>query len=568
MFKKIYEIIGTNNFFSLLKFIPLVFLISILDVIGVTALIPILQLLSGQELKFFTLNINELLKNLDTESILYFLLLFVVIINFFKFILAIINNYFFNETTLNIQIQMQRKILEDYIYGPWFKNLNKNTSEKMRDVNEETAILKTNVILPIFSIFSEFIIVISMVIFLILNADIKLFLMTLVAAFAGLMFFYINKKRLINYGKFRRKYEKNRLKKILETINGLREIKLFNFGKNIIDEFLEVSNNLKKIFLKQGVLLIIPKNLLELIVLILLTMIILYFYKLNMPFENIIGSLAIYVVATYKIIPSFYKMVINIQTIIFAVPTINSLLEVLKEKKTNFNLVNNEKDVNFQSSLKLENISFKYPEIQKMTLEKLNFKINKNCLIGIVGESGSGKSTLMDIISGLVIPESGKIYLDEKEISLYNEKWQEKIGVLNQKIYLFEASIRDNITFFSSKKNKEDRKVLDILKKVNLQKYASSQGCEEIVNEDGINLSGGERQRLGLARSLYQDRDIIILDEPTNNLDKETETVFFETLLKLKKEKTIIVVSHNKDLIKYFDKMYLLKDGRLLEQKK
>ena len=102
MFKKIYEIIGAKNFFRLLKFIPLIFFISILDVIGVTALIPILQLLSGQELKFFTLNINELLKNLDAESILYFLLLFVVIINFLKFILAIINNYFFNEITLNI----------------------------------------------------------------------------------------------------------------------------------------------------------------------------------------------------------------------------------------------------------------------------------------------------------------------------------------------------------------------------------------------------------------------------------------------------------------------------------
>ena len=123
---------------------------------GITSLIPVLQFLSGQEILYFNLNLNNIVNHFDKSKILYFFLIFIFLINIFRFVLAILNNYFFNKATLEIQISMQKKILQDFLLGSWFQNLYKNTSEKIRDVDTETAILKNNVILPVFQLYQIF----------------------------------------------------------------------------------------------------------------------------------------------------------------------------------------------------------------------------------------------------------------------------------------------------------------------------------------------------------------------------------------------------------------------------
>lgn len=560
MFKTALLIIGKKNFFSLLRFIPLIFLISMLEVIGITSLIPVLQYLSGQEFDFFNIDFDFFFSEKSSGYILYFFFVFIIIINVLKFILSIFNNYYFNKITLEIQIWMQKKIIEDFIYGSWFSTINKNTSEKLRDVNEETTILKTHLILPFFSILSEFLIILSMLIFLYLHSDLRILMIVFVAGLICFLFFKLNQKRLFNYGQLRRKYEKIKNQKILEAINGLREIKFFNFSKHIIEEFLKASHSLKNIYLKQGVLLIMPKNILEITVLSLLMAIIIFYTKQGIAFEEMISMLAIYVIATYKIIPSFYKTMNNLQVINFASPTINALHDVINK---DYNKKKSTKKIKFSDKIIFKNVSFTYPNSKKNILNELNFEIKKNSLNAIIGESGSGKSTLIDLISGLIPPCSGEIIIDGDKNKIYDENWKHNIGIVTQKIYLFEASIKENIVIFNDENNQKNEKLFKSLNDVNLNKYSDNLSVNEIVSEDGINLSGGERQRLGLARCLYQDRDIIILDEPTNNLDERSEVKFYETLKSLKVKKTLIVVSHNKKLVSFCDKVLFVEDSKI-----
>jgi len=564
MLKTALLIIGKKNFFSLLRFIPLIFIISILEVIGITSLIPVLQYLSGQELDFFNINFDFFFREKDTQYILYFFLAFIIIINVLKFILSVFNNYYFNKVTLEIQIWMQKKIIEDFIYGPWFSSINKNTSEKLRDVNEETTILKTHLILPFFSILSEFLIIFSMLIFLYLHSDLKILMIVFIAGLICFLFFRLNRERLISYGKSRRKYEKIKNQKILEAINGLREIKFFNFSKYIIEEFLKASHRLKNIYLKQGVLLIMPKNILEIAVLTLLMAIIIFLNKQGLSFEKMINMLSVYVIATYKIIPSFYKTMNNLQVINFAIPTINALHEVINN---DYNIKESDQKIKFSDKIIFKDVSFKYPNSKKNILNKLNFEIKKNSLNAIIGESGSGKSTLIDLISGLIPPSSGEIIIDGDKKKIFNENWKQNIGIVTQKIYLFEASIKENIVIFNDKNNQSNDDLFRSLNDVNLNRYSDNFKINEIVKEDGVNLSGGERQRLGLARCLYQDREIIILDEPTNNLDEKSEIKFYETLNSLKFKKTLIVVSHNKKLVSYCDKVLFIEDSKIIIKK-
>jgi len=294
-------------------------------------------------------------------------------------------------------------------------------------------------------------------------------------------------------------------------------------------------------------------------------LLILYFYKLGTSFENIIGSLAVYVVATYKIIPSFYKIMNNIQAITFSLPTINSLIKVLEEKNEKPVFTKIEK-LDFKNDIQFKNISFTYPGSDRAILKNFNFTIKKNTIIGIMGESGSGKSTLMDIISGLISQTKGTIYLDDKPVDLINNNWKRNVGIVTQKIYLFETSIKENITIFQPEDEIDYDKLFISLNKVNLSKYANKNDVLEKVQEDGINLSGGERQRLGLARCLYQNRNLLILDEPTNNLDEKSENIFYETLTEIKKDKTIIIVSHNQKLFNFCNKIFLIKNSDLIEK--
>ena len=183
-----------------------------------------------------------------------------------------------------------------------------------------------------------------------------------------------------------------------------------------------------------------------------------------------------------------------------------------------------------------------------------------------MGESGAGKSTLIDIITGLVKPDEGKIFVDNKETEIFKSNIKNKIGIVAQKLYLFEASIKNNITIFQDDKSVDFTRLFDCLNKVNLKRFANKKDIEDIIKEDGINLSGGERQRIGIARCLYQNREIIILDEPTNNLDEKSENIFFETLENIKKDKTIIIISHNYKILKYCEKKYLIENKKLIEK--
>ena len=503
--------------------------------------------------------------NIKYENVLYFFLFFILCINLVRFFLTLINNYFFNKMTLEMQISMQKKILEDYIYGPWFITLNKNTSEKLRDVNEETLILKNNIILPFFSILSELLIIISMCLFLISNINIMTLAIILISGTICLIFFRVNKTRLFNYGQFRRKYEKIKNQKVLDIIYGLREIKFFNFSSKIFSDFLTVTNNLKDIYLKQSLLLISPKLILEIVVMTLLMGLIIFLYKQGISFEEIISSLAIYVIAVYKILPSFYKMLNNIQVINFALPTIYALNHVVK-RNIEYYHENTFKRINFDNKIEFKNISFTYPKKTSKILNDVNITVYKNSFTGIFGESGSGKSTFIDLLTGLIIPNDGKIIIDENENKIFQDSWKKNIGIVTQKIYLFEGSIKENVTIFENVNIVDEKKLIDSLKAVNLSKYANSKSLDTKIEENGINLSGGERQRIGLARCLYQNRDIIILDEPTNNLDEKSEIKFYETLKNLKSNKTILIISHKKELVNFCDEVLFFENGKIYKR--
>ena len=186
--------------------------------------------------------------------------------------------------------------------------------------------------------------------------------------------------------------------------------------------------------------------------------------------------------------------------------------------------------------------------------------INKNDYIGIIGESGGGKSTLIDIVSGLLKPTNGEIIIDGKKINnLKNTNWLDKIGYLTQKNNLLDESILTNITL-EFDKNKIDKKLIDeIIDKTGLSEFINKlpEKIDTQIGENGLYISGGEKQRIGIARLLYDKKEILIFDESTSNLDIKNKNKFIKIINQLSKEKTIIIISHDETVINNCEKNIL-----------
>jgi ABC-type bacteriocin/lantibiotic exporter with double-glycine peptidase domain len=236
--------------------------------------------------------------------------------------------------------------------------------------------------------------------------------------------------------------------------------------------------------------------------------------------------------------------------------------EIFYDNKFDFS-----KKINFNKSLDLKNISFKYSSTNENILENLNFTINKGEVIGILGDSGVGKSTFLDILVCLIKPSFGDIKLDN--INLATPKivrsYQNIIGYVTQSPYILDDTIAENIAFGDLDSTLNQLQIKKAINQAKLKDFVDSlpEGVNTVIGNRGVKLSGGQRQRIALARCFYFDREIILLDEATNSLDSYTEKEIIDSVYSLKKIKTVIIVSHKKELLNKCDKIYFIRNKKI-----
>ena len=267
----------------------------------------------------------------------------------------------------------------------------------------------------------------------------------------------------------------------------------------------------------------------------------------------------------FRLITSFSRIVHYAQNAKFCYPSYEIILNKLKK----FNLYNEETKVNhdfdFKKLIKINNASFAYDNKFKV-LNNINLEISKGDCVGIVGKNGSGKSTLLNLISALIKPTEGNILIDDK-FDLYLNKilWHSKLSYVQQNIFLLNDTIKNNIILsnVATINNLRFEKIVESLKLEDFFRELPKK-LETQVNNDGINLSGGQKQMISFARALYKESEIIILDEPSSALDFINTKLLKEVILSIKKEKTIIMVTHDKDLFcDCFSKIFEIESGRV-----
>ena len=481
---------------------------------------------------------------------------FVLLSCFVKLKYAKSSNLLTDNITSDFRVKIFKFLLnQDYSY--YFKH---GSNEILSNLSQKTVAF-TSMIFATINILNSILISSAIVIMLVINEP---FYTPIIIGSILLFFFIIYKIKsliVLEKGQIVNLNQNFMIDIFQNTVGYLPEIIIYNLKSFFLKTLAKLSQYTARSGAEIRTISMTPKIYLETFVII-FVVIAIYFSGLSeRSIETNISYLAILAYGAQKTLPlinNVYSLAINFKS---AVPTVITYLKILdSDNKDNKNEIDEEdyETLPFKESIKIENISYQYEKNLPNILNNFSFDIAKGERIVIKGETGSGKSTLVNIISGLFSPKKGKILVDGVEINSKNIKnWQKNIAIVPQTVFLNDASVQENVAISLDKNFIDLEKVKESCKIAQIYSFIESlpNKFDQRVGERGVRLSGGQRQRIGIARSLYRDAKVIILDEPTNALDPETEKLVMDSISNLSKDITLIMISHSDKSLKYFDKI-------------
>ena len=570
--KKFFNLIDEKFKIRIIVYIVLIVFQLVFESLGI-ALIPLFLgfILNPDLILSIPLDsLKNILLTFTQKQLIYYSTFTLIGLFFVKSIYTIFIINFQSKLIAEINLSLKNLFFKNYLISPYEFINQYNSSDILRNVEEMTSSYTSNFFL-IISFFKDLILTITIFSILIyvdfFSASVSLLILSLLS----LIYLMFWKKKINKIGEDLIISKTNMFKWIIQSLSMIKEIIITNKAKAALDKYLSNVFLFEQSKRKLRVIQSVPASLFELLIVtfVLLAALIV----VSSEIKNPISILSLYALAAIRLLPIFSRFSGYMVSIRSILPTIALLQNELKK----LNEVNNDKSriidnredqiINFDNHILIKDLSFMYDKNQKLTLDKINLKIEKGSCVAFVGKSGSGKTTLINLIAGLLISKEGNIYADESSIKNSLSYWQKKIGLLSQDNYLIDDTIKNNIILL----NKEDN--------INEEKFENAilySGVNEIldklpnklntlVGEKGTFLSSGQIQRVALARLLYLNPEVLILDEFTNSLDYENEDIILKNLDMLKKEqnKTIIIISHKMKPLKICNRIYILKDSKV-----
>jgi len=550
----------------------LIILNSIFEIISIGMLIPfVTSIVSDDFLDKMIIIMNSIgLKDLSENLIIkkdnfyMFFIFFLIFLYFLKYFFNLLFNYYCSFFKVHCEKKISEKLLKIFYSTQSNTLFEIPTSKILHDFNIRVNALSSG-IFSFANLFCELIILSLIIIFLIFVFDIKFIIIFFALASFSIIFFFI-KNKITAWSKERGVGGDDRNKNILDYFEGLRELIIYQCREFLLEDFKYNNNKYLNPQKKIIFLNTIPKIFFEFVTIVIILSYLSYSLVVNINPDEAIKFLLITGVVFSRTLPSINRILINYSNIKYLTDPINKIKKFF-EFNASSKLIN-DKQITFEENITLKDICFQYAGEEDL-FKNINFTIKKDLKIGIFGKSGSGKSTLIDLIVGLKKPKSGQIILDKTTVlDKRYLNWINKISYVSQRSFIFNTSLRNNITLASDNKAINQYKFQKILEILDLKKFIQEKKEKEfyIAGEFGNNLSGGQRQKIGLARAIYSDRPIIILDESTNSLDDESEMNIINQIEKFEK-KTIIFITHNLKNFENFDQIYKLENNKLIKVK-
>ena len=565
--KKIFKLLDTRTKLFVTLYCFLMVLLIFLETIGLGALSIYIGLISDetftQKLPKF---INLYFENKNYETIIYHSSFLIIFLFIFKNSIILFNAWFSLRLKQLILVNNSKKVFNNIMelnYLDFYKlNNSKITYKIYNEVKRVGAF-----IFAYLHILKEFILIVMLILpLLIINFKISIIAMLFLLLIISLFIKLTNNKLKTTARKIN-KSSSFMLLSIREIVDNYILIKLSNKYNFFLNKYMNQLNlQIKNSNIKR-IIQVSPRILFETLAVAIIVSTCLIMFNLNMELMNFLPILSFLVLITIRLIPSISNLNVNINEMLFNEDSFNVFIQNKISDINNVNKITTiETSNNYYKDLEIElnNISFRYQDNPRYILKDLDIIFKENNIIGLTGSSGSGKSTLVKLIMGFLKPDKGNVLINKKRLFFDDLDWQSQIGYMPQRILLTNSFLRNNIAMGEDDNEINDNKILKILDNIYFKKIIDYEKFSKIkIYEDGSNLSGGQIQLVGLARALYNDQKIIILDEPTNNLDFKLKEIFMKFLYEIKRKKIIIVISHDKEILKMCDKSYILRNSKL-----
>ena len=557
--KSIFEILKYFERQNIFFLIVLMILVSILELIGISLVIPFVTAMIEPNLSsnFFFIFFGNFFDQFNSR--IYVILLIAIILIFYIFKNIFIIYVVMKQTryAMNLITLIRNNFFRRYLNTDYIEFIKKDESELISNIMNVSANFGSTFIINLLIFMSELLTIFSLI-FLLLIFNFQLTL-GLIITFSIIIFFYFKyiSPRLKKAGDQRIESDQRVINYSKLSFQNIKELKIFgkeNYFLKIFNENAKISEDSNYFYQVSAQY---PRLGMEIFAVLGITLLTIIMSYLGLANNVIITTLAFFGVTIFRILPSANKLMFSYQSIRFSKNTVDIIKsEINKNNNIQSNELVNLPVINFSNNLVVSNINFGYPS-KNLIIDNFNFSLKKGDFIGIKGESGSGKSTLINILTGLIKPIDGKIIVDGIDIFKNIKDWQSRCGYVSQNIFFINDSIASNVAFGVDKNDIDLNKVRDSLKKAELLDFVESLTEKEntIIGENGLAISGGQRQRLAIARALYRSPEIIFFDEATSALDKKTETNVMKSINNLKGLVTIIFVSHDLNIFENCDKI-------------
>ena len=548
---------------------------SLLDMMGVASIVPFVAILSNPSLIETNSILITLFKILNTFGITtiqeFFFILGILV--FLLLIISIAVKAFVSYLQLNftnmLEVSIGKRLIEAYLSHPYSWFLTRHSADLGRTILSEVNQIIGLGFQPFITLIVNSLLTISLLTLLIIFDPKITLIVGLSISLAYALIFYFVRNYLNRSGKQRLFYNQLRFTLVSDVFGAAKEVKIGGLEQGYVKNF----SNSAKIFAQSevaaSIVSLLPRYLLETITFGGVILILLYTIAKTGSLNEALPIISLFVFAGYRLMPTIQQIYSSITQLTYGGPVLNKIYHDIKT----FEPLNENQDMSilpFNKAITLNNIYYTYPNSTQTVLKDINLTIPTKSSVGFIGATGSGKTTTADIILGLLEPQKGTLEVDGKVITKLNlRSWQKSIGYVPQHIYLSDDTIAANIAFGVEPKDINQDMVEKAAKIASLHEFVLNKlpkQYQTTVGERGVRLSGGQRQRIGIARALYHNPKVLILDEATNALDAQTEQIVIDAINNLNKDITKIIIAHRLNTVSNCDTIFIFSKGQLTKQ--
>ncbi|TGL15854.1 ABC transporter ATP-binding protein [Leptospira levettii] len=547
----------------------LIFFSLLFESFGIGVIVPLVSVLTDssqlRENPYFV-NVISYLGNPPLETLAVYAMVLMVVLYTVRTIYLIYFTWEQASYAAEFQSKLSRTLFKKYLDQPYLFHVNRNSSELIRNTSTEVAAL-VSMVQQALSFFNEAITMVGISLFLVYVEPVGAFVVVGSLGLAAGITFALARKKLLTLGLQRQNFEAERIRHFQQGLGGIKDIKIYGREDEFLSRYRKESDGAARVVKQYTTLVAFPRLWLEYFSILGFVLLILTSLSQGKTLSEAATLVALFGAAAFRVMPSINRMLVIMQNIKFSLPTIDLIYQECKledSPKEKREQTVKEALLDFHS-LTLENLQFSYSSIP--VIKNISLEIESGTTIGFIGESGAGKSTLLDLILGLITPDSGDIKVNGNSILKDPNSWQRIIGYVSQNIYLTDDTLKNNIAFGIPDNQIDTNRVNESIQLAQLESFVNKSefGIETIVGERGVKLSGGQKQRIGIARALYHNPSVLILDEATSSLDLNTESEVMDAINALHGQKTILIIAHRLSTLQSCDKIYRIENGMIFQ---